>query len=655
MSTESDQELLRAFARTRSDAVFTQLAEKYQSLILGTAMRVTGNDTDARDVLQATLFALARQAPKLTGVSSLGGWLHTVATREAIKIIRTSTRRKARDAMAYQNQIEDLEANKVREQLVPLIDESLEDLPEKDRLVITMHFLEGISFRKISEVLGGTSAACQKRSSRALRKLSDLLNRRGMTMSAATLATACATLRSEASIPAEELKSMATEAACSAALSSASAMIFPTITMKTGIAISCVAGALLSTATKDVLKPEMAEGKQNAILSYAALADENQARRSRRELARVLPQKEKISMEEIEEMIGLLDRKRYSGSDQMRLEALMFRLPYDMLPEVSRRLSATKNKDGFMLVVSALYSRWAEFKPQEAFDHGGKMPHYHWNARGGAVMTWLELDFESAADAMIADGSVWDLHYVKDHLLSLRPEDTRDGAVQVDYLAQRWDKAEEALFPMYARRWAEYDHRSAAEWVLSHPDEKVGDRLLKELAVMVAQRKGMSSFAIRDLIRDLEIRTHAGNQAAKTWGYRMGAKSLAPDAPSEINLSQGFPEGWSLGEVRYFSEGLIANHGDKVGDLIAIAKPGEETQRVHLGIIAGAPSSNLEVALPSFDALNDGAVGTWRGGILENFLKSWLYKDEPAARAWLRERPPGAISDFLNKVATPKE
>ncbi len=104
--------------------------------------------------------------------------------------------------MAYQlNEPSEAEQTLFRN-VAPELDASLNAMSVKDREVLTLHYLEGHSFKSISARLGGTTAAWQKRSVRALEKLSHKLRRRGVSVSVVSLGTFFAIPQAEAGISA---------------------------------------------------------------------------------------------------------------------------------------------------------------------------------------------------------------------------------------------------------------------------------------------------------------------------------------------------------------------------------------------------------------------------------------------------------------------
>jgi RNA polymerase sigma-70 factor, ECF subfamily len=70
----SDDELVAA-ARAGSPEAIEALLERYQQRIFGFGLRMCGDAEDAKEVLQDTLLAAARNVKDFRGGSSLSTWL----------------------------------------------------------------------------------------------------------------------------------------------------------------------------------------------------------------------------------------------------------------------------------------------------------------------------------------------------------------------------------------------------------------------------------------------------------------------------------------------------------------------------------------------------------------------------------------------------
>jgi RNA polymerase sigma factor (sigma-70 family) len=188
MSQNDSIKLLRDYAERGDEAAFRELVARYIDLVYSTAVRRVGGDADlARDVAQMVFTDLAHKAPSLRKVKLLGGWLHRHTGFVAANIVRSERRRQAREKeTAEMNALQD-SPDSLWQQMAPMLDESIDVLEAPDRQAIVLRFFERRDFRSIGAALGISDDAAQKRVSRAVEKLRELLANRGVTLTLALL------------------------------------------------------------------------------------------------------------------------------------------------------------------------------------------------------------------------------------------------------------------------------------------------------------------------------------------------------------------------------------------------------------------------------------------------------------------------------------
>jgi RNA polymerase sigma factor (sigma-70 family) len=186
------QQLLREFAENDSETAFRQIVDQYVDLVFSTALRrLAGDRHSAEDATQIVFTDLARKAKSLPADVMLGGWLHRHCCFVVSNMRRADFRRATREkeSVAMKNlRAEDANWSEV----APELDEAINTLQPEDRDALMLRFFERQDFKAIGEAIGGTENAAQKRVSRALDKLRQMLAQRGVALSVTALMAALA-------------------------------------------------------------------------------------------------------------------------------------------------------------------------------------------------------------------------------------------------------------------------------------------------------------------------------------------------------------------------------------------------------------------------------------------------------------------------------
>ena len=190
-----DAELLRRYAEEKSEQAFAELVQRHIGLVYASALRRVGGDAQlAEDVTQQVFTEVARRATVLGRRPVLAGWLFTSARFAASKAVRTVRRRLEREQEA-QIMVElssDTAAGIDWEKARPVLDDAIGELDERDREAILLRYFEDRDFSSIGARFNLSENAARMRVERALEKLRTRLARRGVTSTAAVIATVLA-------------------------------------------------------------------------------------------------------------------------------------------------------------------------------------------------------------------------------------------------------------------------------------------------------------------------------------------------------------------------------------------------------------------------------------------------------------------------------
>jgi RNA polymerase sigma factor (sigma-70 family) len=183
----TDQQLLQDYAGSKSETAFAELVRRHVDFAYSTALRLVCDSHLAQDVTQGVFVALAQNARQLTEHPVLSGWLHRTTRNLAANIVRSETRRRAREQeAAAMNQLSESDAT--WEIIAPHLDEALGELTEEDRDALLLRYFEKKSGREMAGILGTSEDAAKKRVSRAVERLRETFSKRRVTIGAGGLA-----------------------------------------------------------------------------------------------------------------------------------------------------------------------------------------------------------------------------------------------------------------------------------------------------------------------------------------------------------------------------------------------------------------------------------------------------------------------------------
>jgi len=176
----TDEDLMAAYV-AGDQAAFRALFDRYASLLYALARRRVASDADARDVVQQTFLQLHRARNDFRPGATLRPWVYTIALNLVRERHRRAGRRKespldaehaAEPAVAPDPGLGegDHEQKRVRA--------ALARLPDAQREVIELHWLEDRPFQEVARLVGASLSAVKVRAHRGYERLRTILGER---------------------------------------------------------------------------------------------------------------------------------------------------------------------------------------------------------------------------------------------------------------------------------------------------------------------------------------------------------------------------------------------------------------------------------------------------------------------------------------------
>jgi RNA polymerase sigma-70 factor (ECF subfamily) len=174
-----------AKARSGDADAFRVLVERHSRALFRLAFRMTGNESDAEDVVQESFLRAYRQLGKFDERASFGTWLYRIATNCSLDLVRSRKRRSEQMAPA-DSEMDDLSRDPVLN--LPALDptpersalssevrervaEAMNDLSATERTAFVLRHFEGMCIEDVSRVLECQPGAAKHSVFRAVQKL----------------------------------------------------------------------------------------------------------------------------------------------------------------------------------------------------------------------------------------------------------------------------------------------------------------------------------------------------------------------------------------------------------------------------------------------------------------------------------------------------
>jgi RNA polymerase sigma-70 factor (ECF subfamily) len=169
---KSDNVLVEQAVRGDGDS-FTELCRRYYGAMVAIGHAVLRDRHLAEDAAQQAFAKAAVNLPKLRKAEQFGGWVAAICRNEARDLARARRAPRSDDGPPVAPGPADEDESR------EVVREALARLPDEAREVIYLRFYDGLSYDRISTVLGISEQAINGRLRRAKKRLAQDLRRSG--------------------------------------------------------------------------------------------------------------------------------------------------------------------------------------------------------------------------------------------------------------------------------------------------------------------------------------------------------------------------------------------------------------------------------------------------------------------------------------------
>jgi RNA polymerase sigma factor (sigma-70 family) len=201
---QSDGQLLERFVVGGDKLALETLVRRHAPMVLGVCRRLLRNTHDADDAFQATFLVLVRRTASIRSPELLANWLYRVARKTACKARQIAVKR---GVHVTQPVVMPEPPTKPHDDVfgpeeLALLHMEVERLPEKYRLAIVLCEMEGKSHRDVAQQLHVKEGTVGSRLARGHALLAKRLARRGVTVSATSVAAVLTEQAASGTVPA---------------------------------------------------------------------------------------------------------------------------------------------------------------------------------------------------------------------------------------------------------------------------------------------------------------------------------------------------------------------------------------------------------------------------------------------------------------------
>ena len=190
--TDDDRIMVRI--QSGDPRAFDELVGRYQHPLIGFFFRNTRDAQLSEDLTQETLLRLFNQTWDYLPSGRFRGWMYRIARNLLINNIRRCSNDALVKAVKAGSPPEDGDAlSRLAGDFLPpgekasfreltgIVDELLAEIPEDQRLTFVLHHFSGLTLSEVAEVMETTLPTSKSRLRLAREKLSEKLERRGVT------------------------------------------------------------------------------------------------------------------------------------------------------------------------------------------------------------------------------------------------------------------------------------------------------------------------------------------------------------------------------------------------------------------------------------------------------------------------------------------
>ena len=168
-------------------SAFNQLVQKYRQSLFSIIYNMTGNREDATDIAQEVFIKAFQSIKQFRGQASFYTWLYRIAVNSSITFIKRAKKQRfinyetidetlvSSEILEYFTAKTKTEKGALLKELQEKLNEALQKLSPKHRIVVILHEVEGMNHKEIADIIKTSEGTVRSRLHYAKRMLQAFL------------------------------------------------------------------------------------------------------------------------------------------------------------------------------------------------------------------------------------------------------------------------------------------------------------------------------------------------------------------------------------------------------------------------------------------------------------------------------------------------
>lgn len=173
---KSDKVLIKRFLQKKDVSAFSKLYDRYSDKVYGRCLQFFQDKEKAKDATQEIFIKVLYQLHTIKEEDYFSTWLYTVTYRYCVDKFREEKKHFFAEEEKAVNVYYEEQEEVFEDIYSDILEEGLQKLDKEERTIIMMKYVDEMSVKQISEVLGLGSSAVKMRLKRSRDKLISICN-----------------------------------------------------------------------------------------------------------------------------------------------------------------------------------------------------------------------------------------------------------------------------------------------------------------------------------------------------------------------------------------------------------------------------------------------------------------------------------------------